>query len=139
MRVMIIILVDIYPQIEYTRGLTDGGTKVSRPSKQQLLPYKILTVALYGQMSWISRDSLGVVRLPVPKLASHFKTRAGEINDAVQTLSSWGLIQSSKSWGSFVELTPHVPQGMCLVIDAPAMRVYPQQGVDVIDVEETGA
>ena len=109
---------------------------MARPSKQQLLPYKVLTLALYGQMPWINRDSLGIVRLPVPKLASHFNTRAGEINAAVQTLSTWGLIQSSKGWGSYVELTPHVPQGMCLVIDAPEIRLYPERGVDVIDVED---
>jgi hypothetical protein len=104
---------------------------MARPSKKQLLPYKVLILALYGRMPWISRDSLGVVRLPVPKLASHFRTRSGEINDAIRTLDTWGIIESSKWWGSFVELTPHVPQKMCLIVDAPEIKLTPQ----VLEIE----
>ena len=91
---------------------------MSRPSKQQLLPYKLIMLSLYGRMNWVSRDRLGVIRLPVPKLASHFRTRAGEISKAVSALKDWQLIEDYKWWGSYVEITPFVPEGMCVLVSS---------------------
>jgi len=96
---------------------------MAKPSKQRLIPYKLLMIALYGQMKWISRDSLGVVRLPVPKLATHLSLRSHDVHDALKTLKTWGLIETYGWWGSFAEITPIVPKGMCLITNAPAIRV----------------
>ena len=108
---------------------------MARPSKQKLIPYKILMIALYGRMPWISRDSLGVVRLPVPKLSAHLRLRAGDVKEAIGTLESWMLIEGYKWWGSFVEITPSVPQGMCLLVEAPKMRTASANSPIVLEAE----
>lgn len=109
---------------------------MARPSKQKLIPYKILMIALYGKMPWISRDSLGVVRLPVPKLSAHLRLRAGDVKDAVDTLASWMLIDSYKWWGSFVEITTSVPQGMCLLVKAPSIKMPSDNNPIVLEAED---
>lgn len=110
---------------------------MAKPSKHRLIPYKILMIALYGKMPWISRDSLGVVRLPVPKLSAHLRVRAGDVNEAIDTLQAWMLIEGYRWWGSFVEITTSVPQGMCLLIEAPKMRGPTDKEPIVLEAEES--
>ena len=108
---------------------------MAKPSKQRLIPYKLLMISLYGQMKWISRDSLGVVRLPVPKLASHLKLRAGDVHEALKTLKTWGLIETYGWWGSFAEITPIIPEGMCLLVDAPEVRLPKEQMPMILEAD----
>ena len=108
---------------------------MARPSKQQLLPYKLLMLALYGKMTWINRDSLGVVRLPVPKLSKHLGVRAGDVKGAVSNLEAWMLIEGHRWWGSYLEITTSVPRGMCLLIEAPQMRTASPDNPIILEAE----
>lgn len=109
---------------------------MARPSKEKLIPYKIVMIALYGRMPWINRDSLGVVRLPIPKLSAHLRIRAGEVKAAIETLEAWMLIEGFRWWGNYVEITTSVPKGMCLLIEAPAMRGPSDKEPIILEAED---
>lgn len=89
----------------------------------KVMPYTILTIAMYGRFPWINRDASGVVRIPVPRLANHLKTRAHRVEDALKQLDKWKLVRAYRWWGTYFELELNPPIGMCIYTNVPEVIV----------------
>jgi hypothetical protein len=87
------------------------------------LPYTILTISMYGKFDWINRDSLGVVRIPVPRLATHLRTRAHRLEAALAQLDKWGLIRGYRWYGTYFQIDLLPPIGMAIYVDVPEVIV----------------
>ena len=100
-----------------------------RPTKDSLLPYKLLVIILYGRFKWIDRSEAGVVRIVSPLACHHMNVRRRMLYAAIETLDDWGIIKECKKTKYSLRVTPEVPKGMAINISEMTVESDEDVGV----------
>ncbi len=90
----------------------------TRMPNAALLPYKLLTILLYGQFGWLKRDGQGWARCPVLASRNYLKTNPENLRCALTSLENWGVIKKYHWYKNWFEVELEIPQGMALYTPA---------------------
>ena len=89
-----------------------------KPKGATISTYKLALTLLFGQHSWIERDGTKT-RIPVPRLATHFRTRPPRIREQLYILENWGVLTSVQWNQYYVTIQVTVPVNMGFLMSEP--------------------
>lgn len=100
-----------------------------KPTKASMLPYKMLIILLYGRFTWVERDSNGTVRVSVPEAIEHLNIRRERLWATMETLEDWGLVSKWRGRVYLLVVTPVIPAGMAISVNAHTIEAEPVESV----------
>lgn len=105
--------------------------KVGRPTKDSMLPYKMLIIILYGRFKWVDRDPSGIVRVSIPMACYHMNIRRKRLYRTLEELDDWGLIDKWEGKLHVLRVQPVIPIGMAFTIAAKTIENNADMGSGV--------
>lgn len=104
-----------------------------RPSKESLLPYRVLVILLYGRFRWVDRGDDGVIVIAAPLACHYLQVRRRWLYAAIETLDNWGLIRTFKGGKYYLRVEPAIPKGMAISISGRVVEAEEDTG-NALDV-----
>ncbi len=97
-------------------------TRIRKPHTA-ILPYKILTILLYGRFRWLHRDGTGWIRCTTRQMCVYLKTEPDHVKGSLKSLENWGVIKKLNYYGTYWEVELEIPTGMAIY--RPAITLTP--------------
>lgn len=101
-------------------------TRVRKPHTATM-PYKALTILLYGRFRWLHRDGAGWVRCTTRQMCLYLNTDPEHLKGSLKSLENWGVIKRLNWWKTYWEVELCIPIGMGIYQPAITLTASPGQ------------
>lgn len=110
-------------------AMTTRNLRIRKPHNATM-PYKLLTILLYGRFRWLHRDGNGWVRCTTRQMCIYLKTEPDHLKGCLQSLENWGVIRKFSWWKSYWEVHLEIPVDMAIY--KPAITLVPSESAPEI-------
>lgn len=93
--------------------MASKSTRIRKPHTA-VLPYKLLTILMYGRFRWLHRDGAGWVRCTTRQMCVYLNTEPDHVKGCLKSLENWGVIRKLNHYGTYWEVQLEIPVGMAI-------------------------